>query len=388
MLSVYTRHYPPCTQADSNYRRCRCPKWINGTLPTGMFIRVSAKTRSWEKAERKARMVEGYPDPHGQAALDPVLRVTIKQAVNDFLVDEEARQLAKTSTCQSKTLFRKQLLAWAQSVSLTFLDELTTEKLRDFRASWRNRALTTQRKHHRLNGFFDFCIENDWIHKNPSKRMKSVQVSADPTDYFTPAEFEKIVDATYAYGEWKGGRDFEHRALRLRALILLMRWSGLSILDAVTLERRRLEGYRLLLYRHKTKVPVFVPLPPDVVALLHNLPNSNSRYFFWSGNGDPHTAKKGWQRSLRRLFKKLNLKTEGDHPKHCHPHMFRDTFAVELLLAGVPLDQVSLLLGHSSIKVTEKHYAPFVKARQQQLEASARMAWHIAEPARNAESVM
>ncbi len=55
--------------------------------------------------------------------------------------------------------------------------------------------------------------------------------------------------------------------------------------------------------------------------------------------------------------------------------MFRDTFAVELLLAGVPIDQVSLLLGHSSVKVTEKHYAPFVKARQAQLEQSARMAW-------------
>jgi len=55
--------------------------------------------------------------------------------------------------------------------------------------------------------------------------------------------------------------------------------------------------------------------------------------------------------------------------------MFRDTFAVELLLAGVPLDQVSLLLAHSSVKITEKHYAPFVKARQLQLENSVRMAW-------------
>jgi hypothetical protein len=33
-------------------------------------------------------------------------------------------------------------------------------------------------------------------------------------------------------------------------------------------------------------------------------------------------------------------------------------------------------LGHDSIKVTEKHYAPFVKARQDQLEASARLAWY------------
>jgi integrase/recombinase XerD len=37
--------------------------------------------------------------------------------------------------------------------------------------------------------------------------------------------------------------------------------------------------------------------------------------------------------------------------------MFRDTFAAELLLAGVPIDQTSLLLGHSSVKITERHYA-------------------------------
>jgi integrase len=55
--------------------------------------------------------------------------------------------------------------------------------------------------------------------------------------------------------------------------------------------------------------------------------------------------------------------------------MFRDTFAVELLNRGVPIDRVSLLLGHSSVKVTERHYAPFVKERQQQLEIYARLAW-------------
>jgi hypothetical protein len=58
-------------------------------------------------------------------------------------------------------------------------------------------------------------------------------------------EFQKIADGTYAYGDWKAGRDFEHRALRLRTLIRLIRWSGLSILAAVTLERQRLQSSRL-----------------------------------------------------------------------------------------------------------------------------------------------
>jgi integrase/recombinase XerD len=381
VLRVYTRHYPPCTRIDSGYRRCHCPKWINGTLPTGTFVRLSAQTRSWENAERKARLMELNADPLRQSPPDLSLRITIEEALQDFLKDEEARKLAKTTTCQSKTLFQQQLLPWAKAQSLSFIDQLTTARLRDFRASWGNSPLTTQRKHHRLNAFFDFCIENEWLTRNPAKRMKAVHATSVPTDYFTPDEFQRIVDGTYAYGDWKGGRDFEHRSLRLRALILLMRWSGLSILDAVTLERQRLEGNRLLLYRHKTKVPVFVPIPPEIAAQLNDLPNSNPRYFFWSGNGDPQTAKKGWQRSLRALFKAVNLRTADDRPRRCHPHMFRDTFAVELLLAGVPIDQVSLLLAHSSLRITEKHYAPFVKARQQQLEASVRMAWQVVRPA-------
>jgi hypothetical protein len=49
---------------------------------------------------------------------------------------------------------------------------------------------------------------------------------------------------------------------------------------------------------------------------------------------------------------------------------------VELLLRGVPIERVSVLLGHSSIKVTQKHYAPWVKERQEQLEADVRGTWN------------
>lgn len=55
--------------------------------------------------------------------------------------------------------------------------------------------------------------------------------------------------------------------------------------------------------------------------------------------------------------------------------IFRDTMAVELLLAGVPIERVSVLLGHQSVRVTEKHYNPWVRSRQQQLEEDLVKAW-------------
>jgi integrase/recombinase XerD len=159
-----------------------------------------------------------------------------------------------------------------------------------------------------------------------------------------------------------------------------MRWSGLRIRDAVTLERHRLHGESLLLYQAKTGTPVYVPLPPFVIEALQALPpgpKPNATYFFWSGNGNPKSVVADWQRSYRRLFELANITRPDGSLKRSHPHMFRDTFAVEMLLAGVPIDQVSLLLGHASVKVTEKSYSPFVKARQIQLQDSVRNAWSI-----------
>jgi integrase/recombinase XerD len=60
-----------------------------------------------------------------------------------------------------------------------------------------------------------------------------------------------------------------------------------------------------------------------------------------------------------------------------HPHRFRDTFAVELLLAGVPIERVSILLGHESVRTTERNYAPWVRSRQEQLEADLTRAWGL-----------
>ncbi len=56
-------------------------------------------------------------------------------------------------------------------------------------------------------------------------------------------------------------------------------------------------------------------------------------------------------------------------------HRFRDTFATELLLADVPVERGAILLGHQSVRVTEKYYAAWTDARQRQVEADLERAW-------------
>jgi len=99
-----------------------------------------------------------------------------------------------------------------------------------------------------------------------------------------------------------------------------------------------------------------VPLPAFVVEELERTPRVSDRYWFWTGRGTVESARKKWSKALADLF--ADAQVHGGHA-----HRFRDTMAVELLLAGTPIERVSILLGHSSVRITEKHYNPWNRAR-------------------------
>jgi integrase/recombinase XerD len=380
MLSVYVRHRTSCKyKDDATSKRCPCMKWLVGTLPgrTGRF-RTSAKTTSWEQAEHLARQYEA--SAAGGRDMEAAMSLpTVKAAVDSYLADARARGLVDDTVRKLSTIFEKQLLAFCDAEQIRFLRNVSTKDLTKWRRTWKDGQLARKKKHERVVGFFWFCVRQGWIPQNPTQAMGKIIAKHTPTDYFRQSEYIAIVDACGRLDEGiKRAYDVEKRGVRLQAMTELMRWSGLRIRDAVTLERTRLEGNKLFLYQAKTGVPVYVPLPPEVAEALHHVPpgpKPNPRYFFWSGNGHPKSAVADWQRAYRRLFEVAGLKNPDDTPKRAHPHMFRDTFAVELLLSGVPIDQVSILLGHKSVKITEKHYAPWVKARQDQLEQSVQTAW-------------
>ena len=412
LLSVFTRHSTTCRfSRDRACRRCNCPKWVGGQV-NGYYFRQSAKTRQWAEAEEvrvklEEALIKGLPpfgtavaagsappiptpaDPPSASRTEvpeprvpkPRPRVTVAQAVEAYLADAVSRSVETSTLKKLETIFRKQFLVWTRVEGIEYLDELELDTLLNFRNTWEDGPLAKQKKQSRVIGFFWACVRRRYLTENPAIGLGKIKVVQIPTDYFPPDEFERIIAATYIRRGDRGGGDVKANQTRLRTMTLLMRWSGLRIRDAVTLERHRLNGDSLLLYQAKTGTPVYVPLPPHVVEALENIPpgpKPNPRYFFWSGNGDPKSAVADWQRSYRRLFKTADIRTADGEKKRCHPHMFRDTFAVEMLLAGVPIDQVSLLLGHASVKITEKSYAPFVKARQLQLQESVRNAWNAA----------
>lgn len=364
-LTIYRRHALDCPHKSKGRRwnRCSCPIWVQGSLG-GEYVRESLNLTAWGAAQDKVRGWEAS----GQIGVTRNEIPTIKEAVDKHIADAEARNLQPESVKKIKDVIERRFLDYCSDQGYRSLRQLDVDAVREFRNLLvKDYSPNSARKRlEYVRAFFRFCHQSGWITANPSAAIKPPKPDHAPTLPFEPAQIEAmltVADAFNGRGRFRLGN-----RQRIRAMILLLRYSGLRISDAAVLERSRLSGDKLFLYTQKTGTPVWVPLPPKTVEALNASPSENRKYFFWNGRCDRKSAVKIWERTFQKVFEKA-------HVPNGTIHRFRDSFAVELLLKGVPIEQVSVLLGHSSLKVTEKHYAPWVKARQDQLEQSVRLAW-------------
>jgi integrase/recombinase XerD len=165
------------------------------------------------------------------------------QTIQKFLASKPKVEQSTLRGLRSSLFPMRDFLA---TRSVFYLHEISPEHLADWtNAEWGDIEPGTIRfKRIKVRSFFLYCIRN----------MKWLTIDQDPTSGllespgregivqvvpFDRAQYAAILAATYKQ------RNIETGA-RLRALIQLMRWSGLAIQDAVTLRRSRLTADDLL----------------------------------------------------------------------------------------------------------------------------------------------
>ena len=367
VITIFVRHTEGCKYAGEEFsRRCNCKKHLRWTQE-GTQHRRATGARSWAEAEEVKRRVEDQLS--GRAVLpEPETKgKEIQTAVGLFIADKRVQGVSK-GVLGKYTRELARLRAYMNGEGVYVVQGITRELLTGYAETWEGlypSSNTRAKVRERHKGFLRYCYEAKWLERVP--QLPKIKVQETPTLPLTPGQYAKLLDSVNGVVS-----EPETRA-RVHALFQLMRYSGLAIGDALTLPREALiddtrQGlYRVRTARQKTGTDVSVPVPDDVAAelLAVHAKNGNPAFIFWSGEGEADSIAKNYS----KYYVALCFKAAGLHGESFMvSHRLRDTFAVDLLESGVPIEEVSKALGHESIKTTERHYAKWVKARQDRLD--------------------
>ncbi len=343
MLTVYRRHSRNCKNADDRYaKKDKCSLWAEGTVE-GKYLRRSLKTRSWERAHEIVKDIE-----RGKVEQQSI---TVEYATQAFIKDCESRNLGKSTLGKYRRLMRT-LVNFVADVNYP-LCSFEVDKARSLRNTWQLSARTTAKELERLRAFFNFCVENDWMKKNPAKGIKAPQVKTLPRLPFSEDEVNNILS--------QAENDKE------LAFLMVLRHTGLRIGDASMLKVSEFTENRIYLYTTKAGTPVSIVIPDQLVSLLKSLPTTAGHFFLWGQSTHVHSVSNLWRRRIKAICKDLGITPD-------HPHRFRHSLAADLLMKGASVEDVAAILGNSPA-VVQKTYSQWIKGRQDRLDAIVAATW-------------
>lgn len=255
MLTRLQRPFP-------RYRKCDCPKYVHGVPEGGgTMIRKTARTNSWSVAEKLARKMDADSLARrlGRKPEDQPQKIEVGDALKQFVASKDKENSAAATLDSYAAILLRQFLPWCQRRGVNYIDQVTSEVLTDVSELWEkgkrwcrddegtgNRSSTARIKYTRLNSFMSYGVSRGWWSVNPLKaafrRPKLVKGHVRETQPLTQQELRAMVIVTYASmrGSNKGSDEGQQHRTKMRALLLLMRYSGMAVVDAVSLERCRL----------------------------------------------------------------------------------------------------------------------------------------------------
>ena len=123
-----------------------------------------------------------------------------------------------------------------------------------------------------------------------------------------------MTDIIWAVDQFPKMRD--ENKLRLKGLILTMRWAGLRISDAVVLKKEHIQKDVILKITQKSKTPVRVPIPAEAMEILSALKPCEDGYLFWNRREgveiiNPTTPINNFSMYVRQVLEKAGIRIKG-----------------------------------------------------------------------------
>jgi len=206
------------------------------------------------------------------------------------------------------------------------------------------------------------CLSNGWLATDPFAKIKN-RIKPVNRVFLSDVELQRLSDKTFSNA----------RLNQVKDIFLFCCYTGLAYIDIKLLKNDAIatgvDGDQwVFTHRQKTGVPSSIPLLPQALALMEKY--RNHPMCLNKGCPFPVPSNQKTNEYLKEIADICGIN------KALTSHIARHTFATTVTLSnGVPIESVSRMLGHSSIKQTQ-HYAKILdkKVSQDMMLLKAAMA--------------
>jgi integrase len=334
-----------------------------GRTETSIVPRQSTGTTDMAVAEAlRASLVSQGKDEivHG---------LRIEECVGKYLASRK-HELGEKAYGQHELLLGR-LRAYCERRGVFFVREITVDTLETFKVEGLPHLADTSKSTAvaKLRCFLKAAFRRGWIPEALALKVTPHHAVYEQKEPYADDDLEKILTEA---GKLNGGtHGYAKHPKTFRLLLELMLETGMRAGDAIRFDpKSTVRGERLWIYTYVPQKQKRTDKPKPVEAYVSSRLKSAIDECDWLSPALPFHF--GTSRDRHYLANQVyeRMQTIGARcgVGDCRPHRLRDTFAVRALLRGIPLEDVSRLLGHSSVKVTESYYAKWVDSRKRRLE--------------------
>lgn len=262
--------------------------------------------------------------------------------------------------CTDKTLEQyKRVLEKILSVINKPANEITTDDIRYYLALRDRRdkvTKTTQNNELRyMRTFFQYLTNEELIVRDPTAKIDSIKAAKKKKDAFTEIEVEKIRAGCANTKERMIVEVLLSTGCRVTELcqIMISDITGASLTvhgkgnkdRTVYLNAKAQLAIEAYLKERQDNNPYLLPKMAPITKIDRHKLRSAYKY---AENIEPggHMDKSGVEWVMRRISNRCGV-------ANVHPHRFRRTCATFALRRGMPIEQVSKMLGHEQINTTQ-----------------------------------
>lgn len=244
-----------------------------------------------------------------------------------------------------------QLIDFLSDKGITDVKEIVTDNLEEFKQFLKDNKYTLKsisRKLNSIKSFFKYLISENIVSSSPAVAVTHPKYEIAPPRILSPLEYRALRDAV---------KD----DIRMYAIVELLLQTGLRIgeLSAIQLQDISLEKNNLKIRAYESHEARKVPLNPTAVSAIEKYvssrPKTKNTTLFVTKTGNPFLIR-NIRTAVNRYFRIAGI-------ENAKVNDLRHTFVVEQLKAGVPIVELSHMVGHKRLSTTEK-YLTFIGGAQ------------------------